>query len=107
MSRGINFIAREPVQFHMELDMRFFANFREAVGQKTISRKYEDAEDVGDVLRSLSEEYPDMDLFDEDGSLRDFLTIMKDGKDITHIEGLETAVEDGTTLSVFPPVAGG
>lgn len=91
----------------MELDMRFFANFRESVGQKTISREYEDADDVGDVLRSLSEEYPDMELFDEDGSLRDFLTIMKDGKDITHIEGLETEVEDGTTLSVFPPVAGG
>jgi molybdopterin synthase sulfur carrier subunit len=32
---------------------------------------------------------------------------MKDGKDITHIEGLETEIEDGTTLSVFPPVAGG
>jgi molybdopterin synthase sulfur carrier subunit len=91
----------------MELDMRFFANFREAVGQKTISREYEGADDVGDVLQALSEEYPDMELFNEDGSLRDFLTIMKDGKDITHIEGLETEIEDGTTLSVFPPVAGG
>jgi molybdopterin synthase sulfur carrier subunit len=107
MDGSINFIPCEPLEIDMELDLRFFANFRESVGQKTISREYDDADDVGDVLRSLSEEYPEMDLFEEDGSLREFLTIMKDGKDITHIEGLETPVEDGTTLSVFPPVAGG
>lgn len=91
----------------MELEMRFFATFRQAVGQKTVSREYEDVSTVGDITQILSEEYPDMDLYDEDGSIREFITIMKNGKDIEHIEGLETEVEDGTTLSVFPPVAGG
>jgi len=91
----------------MELDLRFFASFRESVGQKTISREYEDVADVGDVLRALSAEFPDMELFAEDGTPREFITIMKDGKDVTHMDGLETEIEDGTTLSVFPPVAGG
>jgi len=91
----------------MEITIRFFANFRETVGQKTINRDYEDAFTVGDVLLVLSEEYSEMDLFEDDGILREFLTIMKDGKDIAHLNGLETELEDGDTVSVFPPVAGG
>jgi molybdopterin synthase sulfur carrier subunit len=91
----------------MELEMRFFATFRQAVGQKTVRQDFEDASTIGDIVQSLSEEYPDMDLYNEDGSIREFITIMKDGKDIEHIQGLETEVEEGSTISVFPPVAGG
>jgi molybdopterin synthase sulfur carrier subunit len=90
----------------MEIEMRFFANFRDAVGQKTVTREFDGAT-VGDLLQDLAAEYPEMDLFEDDGSLRDFLTIMKGGKDIAHQEGLDTPLEDGDTVSVFPPVAGG
>ncbi|RBI64106.1 ubiquitin-like small modifier protein 1 [halophilic archaeon] len=89
----------------MDLTLRFFANFREAVGQKTLEREYPDDATVGDVLESLVEEY-DLDLF-EDGEMRDQLSIMKNGTDVVHIEGPETSLSDGDTLSVFPPVAGG
>lgn len=91
----------------MELELRFFATFREAVGQKTIERTYDDAYRVGDVLRALIEEYPELEFFDEDGDLRPFLNIMKNGRNVTHLEGLETELEDGDTMSLFPPVAGG
>ncbi len=90
----------------MEVEMRFFANFRDAVGQKTLVWEFEGAT-VGDLLGDLAAEYPEMDLFEDDDSLRDFLTIMRDGKDIAHQEGLDTPLADGDTLSVFPPVAGG
>ena len=90
----------------MEIEMRFFANFRDAVGQKTLVREFEGAT-VGDLLDDLAAEYPEMDLFEDDDSLRDFLTIMRGGKDIAHQEGLDTPLEDGDTVSVFPPVAGG
>jgi molybdopterin synthase sulfur carrier subunit len=91
----------------MEIEFRAFATFREAVGQKTFSREYDDSETVGGVLRSLSEEHPEMELFDEDGELREFVSVLKDGRDITHLEGIETELEDGDTVSLFPPVAGG
>jgi molybdopterin synthase sulfur carrier subunit len=90
----------------MQIELRFFANFREAVGQKTLRREFEDGQRAGDVLRTLSEEFTEMDLFEE-GELREYLTILRNGTDITHLEGLETALEDGDELSVFPPVAGG
>lgn len=87
------------------LELRFFATFREAVGQKTLERDYPEGTTVGDVLTDLVEEY-EMDLF-EDGDLRPQLSIMKNGKDVVHLDGLDTRLDDGDTLSVFPPVAGG
>ncbi len=91
----------------MEIELRFFANFREIAGQKTIHREFDDVSTVGGVTQSLREEYPEMDLYDEDGTVRDFITVMKDGKDVAHLEGTETELEDGDTISVFPPVSGG
>ncbi|WP_276298942.1 ubiquitin-like small modifier protein 1 [Halorussus lipolyticus] len=87
------------------LELRFFANFREAVGQKTLEREYPDGTTVGEVLTDLVDEY-DLDVF-EDGDLRPQLSIMKNGKDVVHLDGADTRLDDGDTLSVFPPVAGG
>lgn len=92
----------------MEIELRTFANFREDVGQKTLHREYDTASvPAGDVLQSLEEEYPDLELFGEDGGLREFITVMSNGRDITYLDGLATELEDGDTLSIFPPVAGG
>jgi molybdopterin synthase sulfur carrier subunit len=91
----------------MEIEMRFFANVRETVGQKEINRDVEDGATVGMALQEIVEEYPEMDLFAEDGSLREFLSVMKNGRDVTYIDGLDTDLEAGDTVSVFPPVAGG
>lgn len=90
----------------MEVELRFFATFREAVGQKTIRREFEDGADAGEILRALTDEFPELSLF-EDGDLREYLTILRNGEDITHLDGLETELGDGDELSVFPPVAGG
>ena len=91
----------------MELTMRFFANYRDAVGQKTLVREYDDVATVGDALRELVAEYPDIDVLAEDGSMREYVTVMRDGRDVSHVDGLETELEGGEVLSVFPPVAGG
>lgn len=93
----------------MNLELRFFATFREAVGQKTVHREYPEGSTVGDVLADLEAEYPDLEgnLLDDDGQIRPQLSILKNGKDVVHMEGVQTDLADGDTLSVFPPVAGG
>ena len=91
----------------MQPELKFFATFREAVGEKTIEREYPDDATVGDVLEALVEEHPDLDVFEEDGELRPHLSILVNGRDVVHVDGLDTGLEDGDTLSVFPPVAGG
>lgn len=91
----------------MELELRFFATYREVAGEKTVFREWADGATVGDVLDDLGEEHPDMDLFEDDGSIREFITVMKNGKDVAHLDGRETDLADGDALSIFPPVAGG
>lgn len=92
----------------MELDLRFFANFREAVGQKERSRRVDDDATVGDVLESLEAEYDGLDgQLLEDGEIRPQLSVLKNGRDVVHMAGAGTELEEGDLLSVFPPVAGG
>lgn len=91
----------------MELELRFFANFRDAVGQKTVYREFEDDMRLVDVLAAIEAEYPDVEIFAEDGTIRDFVRTMKNGREVAYIDGLETELEEGDTISLFPPVAGG
>lgn len=93
----------------MHIDVRSFATFREAVGQKTISREFDDGTTVGDVLRALETEFDGLEgeLLDETGDIRPQLSVLKNGREVLHIDGTETALDEGDTVSVFPPVAGG
>ncbi|WP_251341553.1 ubiquitin-like small modifier protein 1 [Haloplanus halophilus] len=93
----------------MDLELRFFATFREAVGQKTLEREFEDGATVGEVLLTLESAYDGLEgkLIDDEGDLQPNLNILKNGREVLHMEGTETTLEDGDTLSVFPPVAGG
>jgi molybdopterin synthase sulfur carrier subunit len=93
----------------MELELRFFATYRAAVGQKVLNRSFDAGANIGDVLAGIEDEYPELagDLLDDDGELQPHLTILKNGREVVHIDGLETELEDDDRVSVFPPVAGG
>lgn len=92
----------------MDIELRSFATFREAVGRKTIERSYEDGATVGEVLADIESEFDGLEgQLVEDGAIRPQLSILKNGRDVTHAEGPDTPLEDGDTVSLFPPVAGG
>ncbi len=92
----------------MEIDLRFFATFREAVGQRDVTHEYDDDSTVGDVLEALEAKYEGLDgQLIEDGSVRPQLNVLKNGRNVVHMDDLETGLEDGDRISVFPPVAGG
>jgi molybdopterin synthase sulfur carrier subunit len=92
----------------MQLELRFFATFREAVGAKTVEREFPDGSTVGEVLAALEERHEGLvgELL-VDGDLRPQINVLKNGREVLHMEGIETTLEDGDRLSVFPPVAGG
>ena len=92
----------------MDVTLRFFANFREAVGQKTITREYADGVTVGEVLTALEAEFDGLDgRLIEGGDLKPQINVLKNGREVLHLDGVETTLGGGDTLSVFPPVAGG
>lgn len=90
------------------VELRLFANFRQAVGQKHLEREYPGTVvTIAEILTDLEAAYPDLSFFDDDGELREYISVLKDGTDIVHLDGIETTVEAGDRISLFPPVAGG
>ena len=63
---------------------------------------------VGEVLEALFLESPELrERITEGGQLRRFVNVYLGGEDIRFGDGLETAVEDGSELTILPAVAGG
>lgn len=93
----------------MEIELRTFATFRDAVGRKEVELTYDDEPTaVGTVLADLEGEYDGLEGQLLDGEeIRPQLSILKNGREVIHLEGTETTLSDGDSLSIFPPVAGG
>jgi sulfur-carrier protein len=64
---------------------------------------------VAEVLKSLEAAHPGFSdrLFDDAGKLRRFVNVFVADEDIRFLDGVETPVADGTTVSIVPAVAGG
>ncbi|HMC41315.1 MAG TPA: ubiquitin-like small modifier protein 1 [Acidimicrobiales bacterium] len=64
---------------------------------------------VGEVLKGLEAAHPGFQdrLFDDAGKLRRFVNIFVAEEDIRFLDGLDTPVADGATVSIVPAVAGG
>ena len=63
----------------------------------------------GDVLNSLEAAHPGFAerLLDDAGGLRRFVNVFVADDDVRFLEGLDTPVPDGETVSIIPAVAGG
>ena len=68
-----------------------------------------DGATVGEVLKSLESAHPGFAerLLDDEGGLRRFVNVFVADDDVRFLEGLNTAVPDGETVSIIPAVAGG
>ena len=64
---------------------------------------------LADVLKSLNGAHPGFSdrLFDGEGNLHKFVNIFVADDDVRYMDGLNTAVPAGSTVSIIPAVAGG
>ncbi len=64
---------------------------------------------VAEVLEALEASHPGFRerLLDEDGSLRRFVNVFVADDDVRYLDGINTPVPDGETVSIIPAVAGG
>jgi len=68
-----------------------------------------EASTVGEALKALDAAHPGFAerLFDDGGGLRRFVNVFVADEDIRFLDGVDTALPDGTVVSVVPAVAGG
>jgi molybdopterin synthase sulfur carrier subunit len=64
---------------------------------------------LGEVLANLEAAHPGFKdrLFDDNGGLRRFVNLFVADDDVRYLQGLETPVPAGETVSIIPAVAGG
>ena len=64
---------------------------------------------VKEVIDNLEKNYPGIGerLLDESGSLRRFVNVYLVDEDIRFLDGLNTSLNPGQSLSIVPAVAGG
>ena len=64
---------------------------------------------VGEVLRSLTGEYPDTQdqLFGDDGELNRYVNVYLNDEDVRVLDGLGSGVGERDVLVILPAMAGG
>jgi sulfur-carrier protein len=64
---------------------------------------------VGEVLKALDVAHGGFSerIFDESGGIRRFINVFLDDEDVRFLDGLDTRIEAGQTVSIIPAVAGG
>ena len=64
---------------------------------------------MGGLLKGLCKAHPGLQgkLFDAAAELKPYVIILKNGRNIASLHHLDTIVEDGDVIALFPPVAGG
>ena len=91
----------------MSVSIRIPTTFRELTkGESLLSAS---AGSLTCILTELGNEHPDFieRILDENKNLQRFVNIFLDDEDIRFLDGLETNVSEGQTLSIVPAVAGG
>ncbi|GAB3423331.1 hypothetical protein GCM10027435_29160 [Haloparvum alkalitolerans] len=93
----------------MHVELRLFGPFRDDAGTESVALET-DAETYRDLLREVEARYPSLSgrLLDaEDGDLAGEVVVTRDGKNVRHLDGLDTPVSDGDVVRMIPSVYGG
>jgi len=92
----------------MKVKVMFFAPFRELFGANEREIELEGASDVQELLNILcdSDERREK-VFDQFGELRPYVMILKNGQPVQILDGVQTKLEEGDEIAIFPPVSGG
>jgi MoaD family protein len=92
----------------MRITVKAFATFREVMDMQ-IELEFPEGTTVRTLLSELTERYKGLGemMFADPDTLRDFVNILKNGRNIHFLAGLDTPLDDGDMIALFPPAAGG
>ncbi|OUJ18815.1 Molybdopterin converting factor small subunit MoaD [Methanonatronarchaeum thermophilum] len=92
------------------VEVKLFATFQKIVDSSELEIE---ADNIMELLGELDNRYPMLGdrLFvdDElsDNELRDNVMVLKNGKNIEFLDKLDTELDEGDRVAIFPPIAGG
>ena len=91
-----------------KVKVEFYASMREVFQEKEREIKPERVSNIRDILDLLCNTYQRRQkTLDHSGQLRPGVNVLKNGRNIKFLDGIETEVKEGDTIAIFPPVYGG
>lgn len=92
----------------MKVRVRFFARFRELLGNEIVAEVAEGTT-VPDLVKQVTGKNREghIAIFDENGQFREYVILMRNARRIDTADAAKQIVADGDDIAVFPPVAGG
>ena len=93
----------------LKTTVRLFATFKQITNQREIEFEIEEGTTIRQLLELLFNQYNTLrdKIFDENNELRPWIHILKNGRNIKFLGGIETVISNGDVVAIFPPVAGG
>jgi molybdopterin synthase sulfur carrier subunit len=89
----------------VKVTIKLFANLREQVGKAKIEA---DGSDVREVIDILTGKYDGLgELIIKNGEIHPFIHVMVNGISVKDKDGLDTVLNEGDEIALFPPVSGG
>ncbi|WP_144922601.1 ubiquitin-like small modifier protein 1 [Halorubrum salsamenti] len=90
------------------MEWKLFADLAEIAGGREIDVAAEPGDTVGDALDALLEAHPDLrDRVIADGEVADHINVLRNGQNVRRDGGMDTTLDAGDELALFPPVSGG
>jgi sulfur-carrier protein len=91
------------------MKVNFYATLRSVVGVKEAEFALPEGTTVRELVNEMIRCYPGLgrELLNEQGQLYQHVHIFIKGRDIMHLEGLDTPLAEDAVLGVFPAVGGG
>jgi molybdopterin synthase sulfur carrier subunit len=92
----------------MKVHVKAFATFREVMDNQ-IDMEFTEGATLRTLLTDLTRRYEGLSelMFATPDTLRDFVNILKNGRNVHFLSGLDTPLDNGDVIALFPPVAGG
>ena len=92
----------------IRVTIKIFAQFRELLKKNKIEMEIENGADIFQVMNSLCSLYNIRDeIFDKNNEIKEWVKILKNGRQIKFLNGIKTKLEQGDEIALFPPVSGG
>jgi MoaD family protein len=91
------------------MQVRLFGTLRLFAGARAIDVVMEPGDTVKSLLGKVTTQCPTLreKVFDEEGSLRNSIHVLVNGRSIRYLEGLDGPVEESDRVALFPAVGGG
>jgi sulfur-carrier protein len=92
----------------MNIRVKFFGPFRDLFGGREREIGFPSAIRIKHLLRRLADtQEREKQLFGESGDVHPHVVVMKNGTPVYGEEGMESPLQEGDTIAIFPFLGGG